>query len=168
MDVGSTVVVAVDAHGGPGRGHKLHQPLCAGGTGVVVAPVPGFFHADPGQQGPGHLVPVAAATYSLLIFGGMGSGGLCSDARRGVPGRDREPDTALHASLEGPGDVGDTAFPGWRDGLAVEGAPRSAMNRTGLTGVPLTSTWKCRCNPVLVPVEPSMPIRCPMRRELRG
>ena len=42
------------------------------------------------------------------------------------------------------------------------------MNRTGLTGVPLTSTWKCRCNPVLVPVEPSMPSRCPILTRAPG
>ena len=59
VDVGSAVVVAVDTHRGEGGGHELHQPLGAGGAGVVVAAVPGFFHADPGQQRPGDLVPVA-------------------------------------------------------------------------------------------------------------
>ena len=46
--------------------------------------------------------------------------------------------------------------------MPSSGAPRSAMNGTGSTGVPLISTWKWRWMPVLVPVEPSTPIRCPI------
>ena len=163
MDVGSAIMVAVDAHAGPGGGHELHQPLRAGGAGVVVAPVPGFFHADAGEQRPGDLVPVGGGRYSFLIFGGIGSGGLCSEARRGVPGRGIGNPTPPSCSVPArPSDAGDVVFLDGAMALPSSGAPRLAMNRTGLTGVPLTSTWKCRCNPVLVPVEPSMPIRCPI------
>ena len=52
----------------------------------------------------------------------------------------------------------------WRRGATARpsrGAPWSAMNGTGSTGVPLRRISKWRWLPVEVPVEPSMPRTCP-------
>ena len=66
MDVGAAVAISVDAHRGEGGGHELHQALCAGGAGLVVAAVPGFFHADPGEQRPRNPVPVGRVPVQFL------------------------------------------------------------------------------------------------------
>ena len=49
VDVPASVVVAVDAVGGEGAGHELHQALGAGRAGGVVAAVSGFGHPDAGE-----------------------------------------------------------------------------------------------------------------------
>ena len=136
VDVGSAVVVAVDAHGGPGGGHELHQPLRAGGAGVVVAAVPGFFHADAGQQRPGDLVPVCGGQVQLFDLWRDGQRRVVQRIyAAGFGGVDRKPDTAFRSVPTGRATPAMSAFLDGAMALPSRGAPRSAMNRTGLTGV---------------------------------
>ena len=53
----------------------------------LLRPCPVSSMPMPASSVQGILYLSAAARYSFLIFGGIGSGGLCSEARRGVPGR---------------------------------------------------------------------------------
>ena len=152
VDVGAAVAVAVDTHRGPGGGHELHQPLGAGGAGVVVAAVAGFFHADAGQQGPGDLVPGGCGDVQVFDLGRDGQRRVVQRvlARPAGCGQ-REPHAALRRVAPMASGVGRRRLgAGWRRLCRSSGAPRSAMNGTGSTGWPLISTWKCRWSPVLV------------------
>src|SRR5215211_6971383 len=93
----------------------------------------------PASSVQGTLYLSAAATYSFLIFAGMASGGVSSELRRGVRGRGIGNPTAPSAeSPDRPSDAADVAFLDGAMALPSRGAPRLAMNRTGLTGVWLT------------------------------
>src|ERR1019366_1415577 len=95
--VGAAVAVAVDAHAGPGGGHELHQAECSCRAGVVVPSVSAFLHADPGEQGPGHLVPEGCGDVEGFDLGwdGQWRVGQAGAARRAGAG-EREPDPAVH------------------------------------------------------------------------
>ena len=114
VDVDGTVGVAVDAVGGEGGGHELHQSLGAGGAGGGVAAVRGLFHADTGEQRPRHTELGGRVLVEQLDLGG--------DQQRLVVQRvlphprlgQVEPDPALQDTGYRRGVVG-------ADGLFVEG-----------------------------------------------
>ena len=56
VDVCFTVAVSVDAVGGEGGGHELHESFGAGAAGGVLASVVGFCHADTSQERPRELM----------------------------------------------------------------------------------------------------------------
>lgn len=103
-DVAASVVVSVDAVGGEGPRHELHQALGPGGAGRVVAAVPGLGHADPRQEFPRHPVLIGGRQVQLSDPGwdGLGWAGERLVARS-APLRQLEADPVL--LTVGDGDV---------------------------------------------------------------
>ena len=165
VDVGAAVAVAVDTHGGEGGGHELHQALCAGRAGVVVAAVAGFFHADAGQQRPRNLVLGGCGEVQLFDLGRDGQRRIVQRVLPRPAGLGQvEPDAALSGVVvaDGRTRVGGRRFGAGWDGAAVEG--RAAVGHEPAPGRPAcrcVRLWKCRWMPVAVPVDPSTPSRSP-------
>src|SRR4051794_26386099 len=77
----------------------------------LLRPCPVSSMPIPASSVQGILYLSAAATYSFLIFGGMASGGLCSELRRGVRGRGIGSPTPPSAeSSDRPSDAADVDF----------------------------------------------------------
>src|SRR5215211_1724035 len=77
----------------------------------LLRPCPVSSMPMPASSVQGILYLSAAATYSSLIFGAIGSGGLRSEARRRVPGRGiRNPTPPSAESADRPSGAGDVAF----------------------------------------------------------
>jgi hypothetical protein len=83
--VGWLVALLVNPHGGPGRAGMNCISPCAPELVWLLRPCPVSSIPMPASSVQGILYWSAAARYSFLIFGGIGSGGLFSEARRGVP-----------------------------------------------------------------------------------